>query len=407
MALGNRTNENKINTLPTHFLPMAAAGFASMVSMRLCDAMLPALATDFSTTTGRAAGVISYFVIAYGVLQLVYGAIGARIGKPRLIALAATLSMGVNLALALAGNLDALFILRAVAGGIAAAIIPTTLAHLGDTVPYEQRQPVLANYMSATITGGIIGQWTGGILTDTLGWPSAFLLMTLVFGVAAWSLRALLFQPIQRPADGVPSGFLAQIAGTLSGGWARLIITIVFFEGAIVFSGIVFIPSYLHNQFNVPLTWAGAIVALYGIGGLGYTFFARRLLARFGEQGLAVGGGAMMGLGFILLVLGNHWAWSLPSCLASGFGFYMMHNTLQTNATQMAPQTRGTAVALFASSLFLGQAVGIAAVAAIIDQFGPIVAFAISAASLPLLGWLFSVRLRKRRHGLASTQSLS
>lgn len=38
----------------------------------------------------------------------------------------------------------------------------------------------------------------------------------------------------------------------------------------------------------------------------------------------------------------------------------MMHNTLQINATQMAPERRGTAVAAFASSFFLGQSAGVA-----------------------------------------------
>ena len=30
-----------------------------------------------------------------------------------------------------------------------------------------------------------------------------------------------------------------------------------------------------------------------------------------------------------------------------GLGYYMLHNTLQTNATQMTPEARGTAVAGF------------------------------------------------------------
>ena len=47
-------------------------------------------------------------------------------------------------------------------------------------------------------------------------------------------------------------------------------------------------------------------------------------------------------------------------CSAIGLGFYMLHNTLQTNATQMAPQARGTAVALFSSALYLGQSLGVA-----------------------------------------------
>jgi len=37
----------------------------------------------------------------------------------------------------------------------------------------------------------------------------------------------------------------------------------------------------------------------------------------------------------------------------------MMHNTLQINATQMAPVRRGAAVAAFASFFFLGQSLGV------------------------------------------------
>src|SRR4029453_9489271 len=45
---------------------------------------------------------------------------------------------------------------------------------------------------------------------------------------------------------------------------------------------------------------------------------------------------------------------------ATGVAFYVIHNTLQTNATQMAPEARGSAVALFAATFFLGQSGGVA-----------------------------------------------
>ena len=54
-----------------------------------------------------------------------------------------------------------------------------------------------------------------------------------------------------------------------------------------------------------------------------------------------------------------------------GLGFYMLHNTLQTNATQMSPEARGTAVALFSSALYLGQTARRRTVAAlVIDRVG-------------------------------------
>ena len=64
-------------------------------------------------------------------------------------------------------------------------------------------------------------------------------------------------------------------------------------------------------------------------------------------------------------------AWLAPPAIALiGLGFYMLHNTLQTNATQMAPEARGLAVSLFAFALFTGQSVGVALAAPVMDRYG-------------------------------------
>ena len=58
----------------------------------------------------------------------------------------------------------------------------------------------------------------------------------------------------------------------------------------------------------------------------------------------------------------------------------MLHNTLQTNATQMTPEARGTAVAIFSSALYLGQTAGVAANSVIFDRFTAVPVFLIAAA---------------------------
>ena len=68
-----------------------------------------------------------------------------------------------------------------------------------------------------------------------------------------------------------------------------------------------------------------------------------------------------MAAAMLAVALAPVWWWSVPACAVMGLGFYMMHNTLQTNATQMAPERRGTAVAAFACCFFLGQSVGVGA----------------------------------------------
>ena len=68
-----------------------------------------------------------------------------------------------------------------------------------------------------------------------------------------------------------------------------------------------------------------------------------------------------------------------------GFAFYSMHNTLQTKATEMAPQSRATGMSLFSMAWAGGQAVGAALMGAGAGAFGfaPMIAgFAIAYAAL-------------------------
>ena len=48
----------------------------------------------------------------------------------------------------------------------------------------------------------------------------------------------------------------------------------------------------------------------------------------------------------------------------------MLHSTLQTRATEIAPGARATGISLFAFSLFLGSSLGAFLVAAAIDSAG-------------------------------------
>jgi hypothetical protein len=73
-------------------------------------------------------------------------------------------------------------------------------------------------------------------------------------------------------------------------------------------------------------------------------------------------------------------------------------NTLQTNATQMAPERRGTAVAAFACSFFLGQSVGVGVAGLVVDRAGTGWVLAAGALGLLVVAAAFN-RARARRAG--------
>jgi len=75
----------------------------------------------------------------------------------------------------------------------------------------------------------------------------------------------------------------------------------------------------------------------------------------------------------------------------------MFHNTLQTRASEMAPHARGSAVSLFAFSLFLGQAAGVAAFGAGISLLGYVPMLVGAGVGLAVLGHWFRRRLAAHR----------
>jgi len=372
-------------------LLLGLATFASMASMRACDSLLPLLAVEFGTTTGAAAQTISAFAIAYGLLQIVFGPLSDRVGRLRLITFAVVCCAVANLAVAVSPNLRATVGWRAFAGAASGGIVPLALALIGDTVAYERRQEVLARLMFATLSGMIAGQWLGGVAADAFGWRAVFGGLSLGFAAVAVALITSGHAgPGSGPAmDARGIGFMAGVLRVLQVRWARWIVSAAAIEGAFAFAALTFVPSHLHHDFGLSLGQAGAVMALYGVGGLAYAAGARQLVGRLGERGLVVAGGCCLGLAMAMLAFGPTWHWAVPACFVGGVGFQMLHITLQAHATQMEPSLRGTAVSLFVVCLFAGQAIGVSTAGVVVDAFSPRWVFAASMVALPLMGlWL-------------------
>ena len=362
---------------------LGACCFASIGSMRACDTLLPALADEFSVTVGQAARVIFVFAVAYGVFQLCFGPLGDRYGKLRVIALCALACVIGNGIAFFAPSLDWLVAARIVSGAFAAGIFPVAMAWVGDNVPYGERQVALARLVSSGVTGMLAGQWLSGLIAEWVGWRPAFALIAALFLVAG----GLLLRAARGDAPPAPAARKGRPAllGILALPTARWILAVTAIEGAFAFGALAFMPSLLQRHHTVSLSMAGGIAAFYGAGGFLYTRVAGRLLRRIGESGLARLGGALLCLGLVSFAYVPALAWTPVACALSGFGFYCLHNTLQTNATQMAPAARGAAMALFACVLFLGQSVGVLAASWVADHLQDTLIFAASGGGLLIL----------------------
>ena len=374
----------------------ALAAMASGISLRLADPLLPRLSQEFGISLGEASQVITAFAVAYGLAQLGFGPLGDRFGKYRVIAWACAASAITSLACALAPGHHALLAARLAAGASAAAVIPLAMAWIGDVVPYERRQPVLARFLIGQIAGFAIGVWVGGITAEHWPWRTPF------FGVAAFfALVAVVLQVVRRrlPAAAVrpvrpPGGAFITMArefrAVAAKPWARVVLATVFFEGAAVYGPFAFVATHLHLRLGLPLSTVGAMVMGFALGGLAFALNARLLVQRLGEVVLVSTGAAFMAAAFVTIALAPAPSWAVAACLLMGLGFYMLHNTLQTHATQMAPERRGTAVAAFASCFFLGQSAGVGIAGLVVGRSGTGWVMAAGAAALLVVAWGFN-----------------
>ncbi len=380
---------------------LAFAAFASSINLRMCDPLLPIIAGDFSTSVGAASAIVVGFAVGYGLLQLVFGPVGDRFGKYLVTALC-SIATGVATAWAAsATTLDGLIVARFVAGAAAAGPIPLAFAWIGDVVPFERRQAVLARFLTAQISGIVLGQAVGGLLGDLYGWRAVFLIVGGCHVLAGLALLGeLRLNPTAQPPLSSRRLRMGDVAASmldlLRRPWVRVMLVSVGIEGFAFYGAFAYIGADLHHRMGVGLGTVGALMAAFGAGAIVYSLSARWLLERLGERGLALGGGLLLCLGYLSLAVAPSVATVPILMVVLGLGFYMIHNTLQSNATQMAPEARGLGVSLFALALFLGQSLGVALAAPVVDGLGAPAIYVVAAVILPAIAIWFRVQLAIR-----------
>ena len=367
-----RPGEELLQSTRLALFALSMAAFLVSLDRAIFAPLLPALAHDLRSSISATGLAVTAYTLPYGFFQLFYGPVADRLGKIAVVRWAVLLfALGTGFC-GLVLSLPTLYLLRAFTGACAAAVIPLSLAYIGDAVPYAQRQPVIATLMGMTSLGNALSTAIGGVIGEVLSWRALFFL----YGAGSLAAVFLLFRIHAHTASvtdrsaSVSMASLAQYRRILLVGQARTLYLLVGLEGVLVTGAFTYIGAYLKTTFQFSYLFIGLILSCYGGGTVLTTNLIRRLRGRWSERTLILLGGSLLGGGFLALAPLPSGTLAVLPLLVMGAGFAAFHSTLQMRATELVPGLRGTAVALFAFFLFLGGGVGTALFSAVVGGPG-------------------------------------
>ncbi|MFL5149407.1 MAG: MFS transporter [Microvirga sp.] len=367
-------------------LILAVSGFASTSAGRSVEPLVGVIARDLRSDPHTVALLATAFALPYAFIQPILGPVADALGKERIFPIClGTLAVAMALCAA-APTIELLFALRVLAGMAAGGVIPTSLGMIGDKVAMASRQVAISRFLAAVILGQLAGSSVSGLLAAWIGWRGVFGLAAALTAVAA--LGAILgFRESRRPPERLSlAEALERYRRVLTNRRARFLYAFVFVDGMAFFGLMPYVAPNLEAHAAGGPFEAGLVLAGFALGGLLYSALVTWLLRVLGLGRMFVSGGCAAGAALLGLAFGQGWILEAALMVALGTAFYMIHNSYQTQVTEVVPDARASAIAFHAFSFFIGQALGVALFGAGIGTLGWTASLTIAAVTAVALG---------------------
>ena len=357
--------------------------------------LLVSISRDLDEPLPAVTAVASVYFLLYGIIQPVYGVLSDRVGRVRVMRLA-LLGVGVgNLAAAAAPSLGFLIVAKGVTGAFAGGILPTSLVYVGDKVAFDRRQHVIANVLSAGAVGTVLASIGAGLLGRFSTWRLVF----VIPGVLALGVAVLLGLLPESLGEERGAGPLTQVRRVARHPWALFLFALAVAEGAVTLGFLTFLAPALEAK-GESAAVAGSVVATYGVAVFVAMQLVKRLVGRTSISPswlIAIGGGLLF-LAYLAAAADQAVPNVLVASVLIGTAFAFLHSTLQTWATEVAPEARGTAISFFVTGVFTGAAIGTAAVRGLAgEQRYRALFLAAAVTTLPVVGVAALARSRFAR----------
>ncbi|WP_312935836.1 multidrug effflux MFS transporter [Pseudomonas sp.] len=247
----------------------------------------PAMAQAFATDAQHIQTTLAVYFLGLSLGQLVYGPVADRYGRRGPLLFGVALFMLASLACAYAPSLEALIAARFVQalGGCAGMVLSRAI--VSDSCDAVQSAKVFSQLMLVMGLAPILAPMLGGVMVNSVGWQSIFLVLALFSGGCLIAVARGLPESLPKHIARAP------LAGA-AGQYLRLLRDRVFIGHALtggiaiagMFAYIAGSPFVFITLYGVPAEHYGW---LFGINAAGFILTAQvnaRLLTRFGPTAL-------------------------------------------------------------------------------------------------------------------------
>ncbi|MGW6568408.1 MFS transporter [Streptomyces sp. NPDC054975] len=161
----------------------SGASFLAVLDVTVVNLAMPDLREDFTSAAFKdLSWVITIYAIIFAALLAPAGRLADALGRRSLFLAGISIFTVASIACAVSPNLTVLLAARAVQGLGAAAMIPASLAIVLMDAPPERRRAAIGQWSASAALAAAVGPALGGVMVDTFGWRSLFLI-NIPFGL--------------------------------------------------------------------------------------------------------------------------------------------------------------------------------------------------------------------------------
>ncbi|HEX4247103.1 MAG TPA: MFS transporter [Pseudonocardia sp.] len=291
-----------------------------IMEANVVNVAVPTIRAELHASATTSLWVLDSYTLLLAVLLLSAGRVGDRIGARRCYLVGLGVFGLASVACSLAGTAPLLVAVRAVQGIGAALLVPTPLTLITRMYPEAvARAKAVALWVTVGGVGFCAGPLLGGLLLDTLGWRSIFLLNVPVVLGTGWLVRRHVTETPRRPVGFDAGGQVLAVLG-LGGvvfslvqsslaGWRSPVVLTTFCGGLVVLALLVvgqLRRGTVDPEVLLPPAILRARPVLAGLlGGFAYNFtlYGMLLVYTFDLQSLRHYSALRTGLAFLPLTL--------------------------------------------------------------------------------------------------------